>query len=174
MLIVTERLTNTTNVDQVSNITVEIELTFDERKRGRLKTLSRCGQEVGLFLERGKCLLDGELLITETNEIVKVVAAKESVVTAYAKDPLQFARIAYHLGNRHVPLQIGNFWVRMQPDHVLEELCSLYGLGIKSEQAPFQPENGAYGQHGGHSHGHHHNHTHESHSTDHYHEHHHH
>ncbi|OZG73885.1 urease accessory protein UreE [Hahella sp. CCB-MM4] len=168
MLKVIERLTASKTGEPTLEIAAEIELTYDERKRGRFKTQSRCGKEVGLFLERGKCLLDGELLVTDTGEFVKVVAAQESVVTARAQEPMQFARIAYHLGNRHVPLQIGEFWVRMQPDHVLEDLCRLYGLEVTSEQAPFQPENGAYGQHGGHAHGHHHghseHHSHEEHS----------
>ncbi|WP_020409539.1 urease accessory protein UreE [Hahella ganghwensis] len=173
MLKVTKRLSDNHTAGNPERLTTEVKLTYDERKRGRLKTRTGCGKEIGLFLERGKCLLDGEILATESGELIKVIAAPEEVVTAYAEDPLQFARICYHLGNRHVPLQIGDFWIRMQPDHVLEDLCRLYGLKINSELAAFQPENGAYGQHGGHSHGdtnaseHHHAH-------DHHHSHHHH
>ncbi len=144
-----------------------IELTYDERKRGRLKARTLSGTSVGLFLERGKCLLDGEFLRTETGIIISIAAAKEEVVTAYAQSPLQFAQVAYHLGNRHVPLQIGDFWVRFQPDHVLQDLCVHFGMEISTETAPFQPENGAYGAHSG-PHGH--SHAHDDHDHGHHHE----
>jgi len=124
-----------------------IELDFDHRKRGRLRTLTQRGREVGLFLDRGQSLQQGDWLRAETGELFKVVAAAEQVVSATAKDALQFARVCYHLGNRHVPLQIGEQWLRFQPDHVLEELCQYYGLSVQQELAPFQPENGAYGGH---------------------------
>lgn len=131
----------------------ELVLTWDERKRGRLRTTTVSGKDIGLFLERGKVLQTGELLQAETGEIIRVISAHEPVTTASCSDPLTFARICYHLGNRHVPLQIGEGWVRFQPDYVLEDLVRLYGLTVIHEDAPFEPENGAYGEH---SHGHHH------------------
>lgn len=131
----------------------ELILTWDERKRGRLRATTVSGRDIGLFLERGKVLRTGELLRAETGEVIRVISAREPVTTASCADPLTFARICYHLGNRHVPLQIGNGWVRFQPDYVLEDLVRLYGLEVVQEEAPFEPENGAYGEH---SHGHHH------------------
>ncbi len=131
-----------------------LELPYDHRKRGRIKAETARGLAVGLFLERGKCLQDGDLLEAESGEVIQIVAAKEELIVAKANDPLQFAKICYHLGNRHVPLQIGDFWIRFQPDHVLEELCRYYHLEVSKEQAPFQPESGAYGAHSSHQHSH--------------------
>jgi urease accessory protein len=85
-----------------------------------------------------------------------------------------FARACYHLGNRHVPLQVGHGWLRYQNDYVLDDMLRQLGLDVKHEQAPFEPENGAYGEHGGHSHGHSHGDDDHSHSHSHDHGHHHH
>jgi len=131
-----------------------IELDFDSRKRGRLRAQSGNGVELGLFLDRGRTLLAGDWLRAENGHLFQVIAAAERVTKAGAENPLQFARICYHLGNRHVPLQIGDHWLRFQPDHVLEELCRHYGLTVTQETAPFQPENGAYGEHKSHHHHH--------------------
>lgn len=128
-------------------------LPYDLRKRGRLKAVTAGGREVGLFLERGKVLASGDRLRARSGEIIGICSAPEPVITATAADDLTFARICYHLGNRHVPLQIGTRWLRLQPDHVLEALIRSYGLEVIAEEAPFEPENGAYGEHGGHRHG---------------------
>ncbi|MCG8421834.1 MAG: urease accessory protein UreE [Proteobacteria bacterium] len=125
-----------------------IELTYDDRKRGRLRTRSTNGQDVGLFLERGQCLQDGDWVGAETGQRFAIKAADEEVVIAVARQPVQLAQICYHLGNRHIPLQIGVYWVRFQPDHVLEDLCRIHGLNVSRQRAPFQPEAGAYGRHG--------------------------
>jgi len=125
-------------------------LPFELRQRGRLKAVTDNGVEVGLFLERGKVLSDGMLLESEDGKRIRVRAQAEAVVTAYCDDWLTFARACYHLGNRHVPLQVGERWVRFQPDHVLEEMVRLLGLNTRSELAPFDPEGGAYS--GGHHH----------------------
>ncbi|AZZ93372.1 urease accessory protein UreE [Hahella sp. KA22] len=157
MIRITERYVEETQTPSIAGV---ISLTYDERKRGRLRAQTQSGQDVGLFLERGKTLLDGDLLLAENGDIYAISAAPETVATAQASDPRQFAQICYHLGNRHTPLQIGEFWVRFQPDHVLEDLCRLYGLEVVRESAPFNPENGAYGGHSGHG-GHHHGHSHD-------------
>ncbi|MEH6650558.1 MAG: urease accessory protein UreE [Motiliproteus sp.] len=130
-----------------------LSLPFDLRKRGRFKAVTESGRDIGLFIERGQVLADGELLWTECGQLVQVIAEPETVVTASSDDWLQFAKVCYHLGNRHVPLQVGERWLRFQPDHVLQDLAELYGLNTIIEQAPFAPENGAYGAHSGHSHG---------------------
>lgn len=133
----------------------ELCLPFELRKRGRLRATTTAGRDVGLFLERGKVLVTGDLLRARSGEVVRVKSAAEDVVTAFCDDDLTFARICYHLGNRHVPLQIGPGWVRFQPDHVLEDLVRRYGLCIKRGQVPFEPEQGAYHEHGAQG-GHHH------------------
>ncbi|MGI9277556.1 MAG: urease accessory protein UreE [Endozoicomonas sp.] len=131
----------------------QLQLPFDERKRGRLRAVTVKGAEVGIFIERGDVMRDGTLLRAESGEVVQVLASPEEVSTARCHDTLTFARACYHLGNRHVPLQVGDNWLRYQRDHVLDEMVELLGLAVTHEAAPFEPENGAYSG-SGHSHAH--------------------
>ena len=149
MLKLTERL-QTTEMSYQD----EILLPFDDRKRGRLKAITKEGVEAGIFIERGEVMRDGTLLKAQTGEIVCIKASSEAVTTARCDDPLTFAKACYHLGNRHVPLQVDNHWVRYQQDHVLDEMVTLLGLTVVHENAVFEPENGAYAK--GHGGGHHH------------------
>lgn len=134
-------------------------LPFELRTRGRLKAVSDSGCQLGLFLDRGPVLRDGEGLRAENGEVVRVRAAVEPVVTAHVEAGLPLARLAYHLGNRHVQLALGEDvqggFVRFPPDHVLEELAERLGARLEHHQAPFDPEPGAY-SHAGHTHDHHH------------------
>ena len=127
-------------------------LALEQRIKSRLKVHLDQGEEAGLFLPRGLVLNDGDCLLATSGEVVQVKAAQESVSTLYVNDPLLMARACYHLGNRHVPLQITHNFIRYQHDHVLDDM--LYGLGLRVviEQAAFHPEPGAYG--GGHAHSH--------------------
>ncbi len=131
---------------------IELVLTYDQRKRGRLRATSTCGQEVGLFLERGRTLCDGDLLAADNGITVRIRAADEHVSCAHTSDSLLLTRAAYHLGNRHVPLQIGNDTLVYQHDHVLDDMVRGLGLHVNETHAPFHPENGAYHAHGTHSH----------------------
>lgn len=134
---------------------LEVVLTFEERQKSRYKTTTTCGQELGWFIERGRVLEDGDTLQCRSGQRVNVVAAPESVSQVESTDPLLLTRVAYHLGNRHVPLQIGPGFLRYQHDHVLDAMVQGLGLSVSYQQLPFQPENGAYhGQHSGHSHNH--------------------
>ena len=133
------------------NETVVLE--HDQRDKGRLRLVSESGQEVRLFLERGKPLLVGEFLKTECGKIVQVKGALEPIAHASCDDWHTFARACYHLGNRHVKIQVGERWLRIKPDYVLEEMVHLMGLLVTHENAVFDPESGAYSQ-AGHSHGH--------------------
>jgi urease accessory protein len=144
-------------------------LNFQDRTRGRLRVVTKSGQDAGIFLERGKVLQEGDVLQSECGQQVRVVCETEEVAEAKAADWQTFARCCYHLGNRHVPLQVGDKWLRIKPDHVLEEMVELLGLTVKRTSAAFCPEQGAYA--GGHSHGHHsHDHDHD-HDHDHSHSH---
>lgn len=136
-------------------------LPIDSRIRSRLRVELEDGREAGLFLQRGLILRGGDQLLSECGEVIEVVAAPESVSTVRSADPLLLARCAYHLGNRHVPLQIDEGMVRYQHDHVLDDMVRGLGAQVVSEQAPFEPEAGAYASEG---HGHHHHHEHGSHS----------
>lgn len=125
-------------------------LPYEMRQKTRFKVRLDDGTEVGLFLSRGQILRSGDFLRAEDGQIIRVEAADEKVSTVRHEDMYEIARCAYHLGNRHVALQIGRGWLRYQTDHVLDDMMVGLGLEVISEMAPFEPEGGAYG---GHSHG---------------------
>ncbi|MAT50447.1 MAG: urease accessory protein UreE [Porticoccaceae bacterium] len=134
-----------------------VELPYDLRKKSRLRTKARCGRDVGFQLPRGSALMDGQRFVAESGEVVEVIASAETVSKVTCDQPLLLLKAAYHLGNRHVPLQVTEHWLRYQHDHVLDDMVRGLGLQVSVEQAPFQPESGAYHRHGaGHSHNHHH------------------
>ena len=126
-------------------------LAFDSRRKCRQRTRLDSGEEVGLQLPRGTILRGGALLGGEEGRVVAVVSAEESVSTVHTPSVQNLARVAYHLGNRHQPLQIGDGWVRYRRDHVIDEMVKGLGLEIVNECQPFEPEPGAY--EGGHHRG---------------------
>ncbi|MFA0405686.1 urease accessory protein UreE [Vibrio sp. 10N.222.52.C12] len=132
-----------------------LSLPIDSRIKSRLKVMLDDGRNAGLFLPRGHILRGGEQLSSECGLVVEVKAAPETVSTVYCEDMLLLTRVAYHLGNRHVPLQVEAGWVRYQHDHVLDEMVEGLGAIVTTEKQPFEPEGGAYG---GRSGGHHHHH----------------
>lgn len=125
-------------------------LPFDQRQKSRLRVRLESGQEAALMLPRGTILRGGERLRSGDGRTVLVVAADEPVMDVRADDAPQLARAAYHLGNRHVPLQVGAGWLRLEQDHVLRDMLIGLGVSVAELQAPFEPEAGAYG--GGHRH----------------------
>ncbi len=140
-----------------------VTLPLELRIRSRVKVTLDDGREAGLFLPRGSVLRDGDLVGSADGAIVRVRAAPETVTTVSSADLHLLARACYHLGNRHVPLQIERGFVRYQHDHVLDDMVRGLGLDVTVEQAPFEPEPGAYGDYGhasgrGHHHGHAHHH----------------
>lgn len=146
MLHITEHLTPGGQYDD------RLILPFDHRQKSRLRVKLESGEEAGLFLERGTILRGGDCLRASDGRIVQVVAADELVMRVTADTPIQLMRAAYHLGNRHVPLQIGEGWLRLEQDHVLREMLVGLGVCVENQNAPFEPEAGAYG--GGHRHKH--------------------
>jgi urease accessory protein len=129
-----------------------LRLPFGERSKSRLRAVLDNGEEAGLFLERGTILRDGDLLLADDGRVVEVRADEESVSTVHSDDALLLARACYHLGNRHVALQIGAGWLRYQHDHVLDDMLRGFGLEVRLELAPFEPEGGAYVSHAAHAH----------------------
>jgi len=127
-------------------------LSFELRRKSRLRTRLDNGADVGIFLPHGTVLHEGDRLRTTDGLVVEVRAALETVSTARADDALTLARGAYHLGNRHIPLQLGSGWLRYPHDHVLDGMVRDLGLEVISEEVPFEPEAGAYS--GGHHHAH--------------------
>lgn len=129
-----------------------VTLPFSLRQKSRFKCTADSGEEIGFFLDRGKVLRDGDMILSEDDRYIKIVAADEEVVTATSDNHLTLNQACYHLGNRHVPLQIAESWCRFQPDHVLQEMVESLGLSTSIEMAPFEPESGAYGEHSHHHH----------------------
>ncbi|WP_045224329.1 urease accessory protein UreE [Methyloterricola oryzae] len=130
-------------------------LTFDQRQRSRLRAALDSGADAGVLLPRGSVLRDGDLLQGEGGVVVRIKAAAEVTSVVRTEDPLLFARACYHLGNRHVPLQIGEGELRYLHDHVLDDMLRGMGLAVVRESAPFEPEPGAYASGGAtHHHGH--------------------
>jgi urease accessory protein len=125
----------------------QLVLPFELRQKSRLRATTVAGSELALLLPRGTVLRDGDRLRAVNGLIVAVQAAAEPVSTAHSDDTARFARVCYHLGNRHVPLQVGAGWLRYLADHVLDKMVVELGLAVVHEQAPFEPEAGAYHQH---------------------------
>ncbi len=130
-------------------------LPFEKRIKARLRVTLDNGAEAGLFLDRGPILRGGDLVQTETGSVIQIIAADEAVSVAKSDDAHLLARACYHLGNRHMPLQILERELRYQHDHVLDNLLRGLGLEPVGAHLPFEPEPGAYGEHGvDHAHGH--------------------
>jgi urease accessory protein len=131
---------------------VTVTLTYDQRCKSRQRLRLDDDSEAALLLERGTVLPDGALLAADDGTVIAVKAAPETLSVVRTEDPLALARAAYHLGNRHVPLQIRGGELSYQHDHVLDDMIASLGLMVSVVRAPFHPEGGAYGR--GHTHGH--------------------
>ncbi len=128
----------------------QLKLPFDARQKSRLRTHLVSGEEVALMLPRGDILRGGDLVVASDGRVVEVVAEPEKVLRITCKSAGELTRTAYHLGNRHVPVQVGEGFLCIAADHVLEEMVRGLGAAIESMEAAFEPEAGAYG--GGHRH----------------------
>lgn len=138
-----------------------LELPFELRSRSRFRARLNTGDEVGVKLNRGQVLRGGDLLLASDGRVIEVRAAAETVSTVHSANARELARAAYHLGNRHIALQLGEGWLRYAHDHVLDDLVRGLGLAVQVAEAPFEPEAGAY--HGAvetHAHSHEHGHGH--------------
>jgi urease accessory protein len=137
----------------------ELTLGFEDRRRSRLRIRTDDGREAALLLPRGTILRDGDRLRDpERDEVVTVRAAEQTLSLVRSADAVALARAAYHLGNRHVPVQVGSGWLAYEHDHVLDEMVEDLGLLVETQTAPFEPEAGGY-RHGAsgmeeHPHGH--------------------
>jgi urease accessory protein len=125
----------------------ELVLPFELRQKTRLRTQTTVGEEAGLFLPRGSMLRDGDFLEAQDGRIVRVTAKPEQVLQIGCTDAVQLARIAYHLGNRHVPVQVGRGWLRIANDYVLRQMVEGLGGIVVLMESAFEPEGGAYAGH---------------------------
>ncbi|MGL5034000.1 MAG: urease accessory protein UreE [Microcystaceae cyanobacterium] len=122
-------------------------LTAEERTRSRYRFELSDGEPILLRLPRGTVLKHGVYLQPDTETIIQILAKPEPTLTAIAANALLLLRAAYHLGNRHVPVEITPDYLRLAPDPVLAEMLRHLGLEVQSAIAPFQPEAGAYHSH---------------------------
>ncbi|MGJ7546595.1 urease accessory protein UreE [Variovorax sp. LT1R16] len=140
-----------------------IELDWDVRQKSRFDTVDSQGRRIGVFLPRGTAVRGGDVLVAEDGSLIKVVAAPQAVLVithcAQHGTPFDLTRAAYHLGNRHVPIELQPDHLKIEPDHVLAAMLRSMHLIVREAEEAFEPEGGAYGSHGGahggsHDHGH--------------------
>lgn len=164
------RLTKKMEQPAQDNIVVPLSVTLpiDLRVKSRVRVTLDDGREAGLFLPRGQVLRGGDVLQSDSGLYVQVIAAPELVSTVTATDTLLLMKAAYHLGNRHVPLQVEPDFLRYRHDHTLDDMVQQMGLNVSVRRCPFEPEAGAYQQapHQ-HHHDHHHDHGHHEHTHSH-------
>jgi urease accessory protein len=129
------------------NATGILTLDFDTRHRRRIRLTVDQGEDILLDLPNAIAMADGDGLQLDDGRWLKIRAATELTVEVTHKDPRQLVRLAWHLGNRHLPTEIRNEALRIRPDHVIEEMLSGLGAIVNKIYAPFQPEGGAYGGH---------------------------
>lgn len=140
-----------------------VALDWDVRQKSRFDATDSQGRHLGIFLPRGTAVRGGDVLVAEDGSLVRVQAAPQAVLVvrpcAEHGSPFDLVRAAYHLGNRHVQLELQPDHLKFEPDHVLADMLRQMHLIVTEEQAGFEPEGGAY-QAGGHGHGHSHGHDH--------------
>jgi urease accessory protein len=139
------KLTELSSSEQADD---SLTLPFDIRQKSRCAARTDNGVEVGVFAIRGQCLRPGSVLTGSEGYRVLIKAAPEALSVVRCADPLLFARACYHLGNRHVPLQIMDGELRYLSDHVLDDMLERLGLTVEHGQLLFEPEAGAYHSHG--------------------------
>jgi len=133
-------------------------LDWDVRQKSRFETTDSSGRSVGVFLPRGTAVRGGDVLVGADGSLLQVLAAPQSVLRitldAGHGTPFDLTRAAYHLGNRHVPIELQPDHLKIEPDHVLADMLRSMHLKVDAVHESFEPESGAYGDHGGHQHGH--------------------
>ncbi len=144
-----------------------IDLDWDVRQKSRFDTTDAAGRHLGVFLPRGTAVRGGDVLVAEDGSLISVIAAKQPVMTIRAcaehGSPFDLVRAAYHLGNRHVQIELRPEYLRIEPDPVLAQMLRRMHLIVSEEHAPFEPEAGAYQGAGDSHHGHAHAHDHDGH-----------
>lgn len=125
----------------------ELRMPFELRQKSRQLARLASGEDVALDLPRGIVLRGGDWLLATDGRAIEVVAEPERVLHVTCAGPTDLARVAYHLGNRHVPVQVGEGFLRIVHDHVLERMLQGLGATLATLEAPFEPEAGAYGAH---------------------------
>ena len=136
MVIVREKLAN-----RDGDVAGRVRLAFEHRQRSRQRARLDSGEEIGMVMPRGEFLRGGDRVLASDGRVFEVVSAPEKLLHI---EGASLARIAYHLGNRHVPLQLGDGFLRIAEDPVLEAMLAKLGARLSHVEAPFEPEPGAY------------------------------
>jgi urease accessory protein len=148
-----------------------VSLDWDVRQKSRFDATDSLGRHLGVFLPRGTVVRGGDVLVAEDGSLVQVIAAPQPVlVITHCTEhgsPFDLLRAAYHLGNRHVPIELKPNHLKIEPDHVLAEMLRSMHLIVQEQLTTFEPEGGAYGAQASHKHGHQHDHGHEHHGHEH-------
>jgi urease accessory protein len=135
-----------------------VELDWDVRQKSRFDATDSLGRHLGVFLPRGTVARGGDVLVAEDGSLIKVTAAPQSVLKithcSNHGTPYDLIRAAYHLGNRHVPIELKPDHLKIEPDHVLADMLRAMHLTVTAVDEAFEPENGAYatGGHAEHAH----------------------
>ena len=141
-----------TRLEHADKVDGELVLAYDQREKCRLRARLVTGEEVAVLTVRGSVLRHGDLLTGEDRRVMRVVAAPEPAYVIHCATPAILARCAFHLGNRHTRVQIGDGFLRIRLDPVLKDMVEGLGARVEREMAAFEPESGAYSSAG---HGHH-------------------
>ncbi len=138
-----------------------VALDWELRQKSRFGCIDSRGRHVGVFLPRGAVVRGGDVLVLDDGSLLCVHAAPQPVLIVTPQDApgaaFDLLRAAYHLGNRHVRIELRPDHLKIEPDHVLAEMLRAMGLRVEPAHAAFEPEGGAYGAHAaghGHAHGH--------------------
>ena len=133
-----------------------VELDWDVRQKSRFDATDSQGRALGIFLQRGTMVRGGDVLVAEDGSFIRVIAAPQAVlrITPCSEhgSPFDLTRAAYHLGNRHVPIELKSDHLKIEPDHVLADMLRAMHLTVNAVNEAFEPEGGAYAA-GGHAHG---------------------
>lgn len=152
-----------------------VELDWDIRQKSRFDAHDSQGRHLGVFLPRGSVVRGGDVLVAGDGSLIRVLAAPQPVlVITHCKQHgtlFDLTRAAYHLGNRHVPIELQPDHLKIEPDHVLADMLRAMHLIVNEAALPFEPEGGAYSAGHGQTHGHAHDHKHAHHEHAHEHEH---
>ncbi|MBA2483829.1 MAG: urease accessory protein UreE [Nitrosomonas sp.] len=139
-------------IPQAEMIYAQLILPYELRENSRLRTTLASGEEVAIFMERGTVLRNNDLLKSDDEKVIQIIAANEPTYRITCDSTHSLLRCAFHLGNRHTQTQVGDGYLRIFQDSVLKEMLKGLGATVIEESAQFEPESGAYGG-DGHHHG---------------------
>jgi urease accessory protein len=158
MISIVSRFPRKPNAAYPVKVAGQLSLPFERREKSRQRAVLASGEEVALELPRGQVLRGGDWVVASDGRVIEILASPERVLHVECDSPEALARVAYHLGNRHVAVQVGQGWLRIVEDHVLARMFEALGARYSTLEAPFEPEAGAYAA----AHHHHHHHDDES------------